>query len=230
MMLWNAALVLLPAGATLIGLREGVRFALLHELDQMLEADLYDIGLALEEPQRPTFDDLTMELERKARGHQEQGWFVQLIGDNGRVLWSSRQPHDDQADGASSENHQTAFGSRVRIRERRVASPGSYVRLIRVGADLTFLLRDLARIDRTAQLTAAIALLVAPLGGYVITLRAIRPLRHLTQVAARLRPGQLDERLPIRNADDELDRLSQTINQLLDRIARHMAQRRDLLA
>lgn len=230
LMLWSAALVLMTAAATLIGLREGIRFALLRELDQILEADLSEIELALEEPQRPAFSELIEELQRKARGHSQHGWFVQLLDNQEQVIWSSSEPRGQIRKADGEWRGYAQFGSELRVHERRVAALGSNVALVRVGADLSFLAREVARVDRTAQTMVAIVALLAPIVAYVLTVRAIRPLRKLTQVAARLRPDRLDERLPIRNAPDELDILSRTVNGLLDRIALHLARRRDLLA
>jgi hypothetical protein len=41
---WNAAAVILTALVTLVGLRQGVSWALVHELDQVLLDDARDIG------------------------------------------------------------------------------------------------------------------------------------------------------------------------------------------
>ena len=48
--------------------------------------------------------------------------------------------------------------------------------------------------------------------------------------AERLRPDQLSERLPLRGSGDELDRLSATINGLLDRLAEHLGRQREFMA
>ena len=46
-MLLNAIVVLLASMGTLVGLRTGMKFALVHELDQILSEDLEEIELAL---------------------------------------------------------------------------------------------------------------------------------------------------------------------------------------
>ena len=47
LMVWNAAVVIITAVVTLVGLREAVRFTLIRELDQLLAEDVREIELAL---------------------------------------------------------------------------------------------------------------------------------------------------------------------------------------
>src|SRR5690606_2136530 len=86
---WNALVVVLTALAVVVGLRQGVRLAILHEMDQILLEDIGEIELALRELSPSEFHILTDELERKALGHQHHQWFVQLIDARGQVIWSS---------------------------------------------------------------------------------------------------------------------------------------------
>src|SRR5690606_14049651 len=46
---WNALIVALTAGITLAGLRQGVKWTLLHELDQILTEDFEEVELAVRE-------------------------------------------------------------------------------------------------------------------------------------------------------------------------------------
>src|SRR5262249_45958424 len=52
----------------------------------------------------------------------------------------------------------------------------------------------------------------------------------IIQQTSAMKPGNIDERLPLRGSGDELDKLSMTINGLLDRIAVYLSQKRDYLA
>jgi signal transduction histidine kinase len=52
----------------------------------------------------------------------------------------------------------------------------------------------------------------------------------MIRTTARLHPGEVGERLPIRGTGDELDSLAHTINGLLDRIASYLQQKHDFLA
>ena len=61
-------------------------------------------------------------------------------------------------------------------------------------------------------------------------MRATRPLTRIIHTATRLRPHNLEERLPLRETGDELDQLSSTINSLLDRIANYLDRNREFIA
>src|SRR4051812_10595138 len=89
LMLWNAGVVLLLVLITLVGVREGVRRALLAEVTEVLDEDLLEIGLAVGRF-APDLRPLYEELARKAQGHARHGWFVQLVDTDGRLLWASR--------------------------------------------------------------------------------------------------------------------------------------------
>lgn len=224
---WNVVVVAVTALVTLLGLRQGVRWAILHEMDQILSEDAAEIALALEQIPDDQFDLLTDELHRKAIGHQQHGWFVQLLETDGAVRWQSAAAPDIVADNlpnmpSTVDDH--------RVTQHSLAPETSPVRTIRVGATLTFLREDMATIDRMVTLAAGIVLVIAPLLGYWLARRAATAVGEIIHTAARLRPDHLEERLPVRGTGDELDELALTVNALLDRIAVHLEEKRDFLA
>ena len=99
-----------------------------------------------------------------------------------------------------------------------------------VGSSLSITNQDLARIDQLVSVIGVLALILAPLGGFLLANRAVQSSAEQTRTAARLRPTQLNERLPIRGSGDELDRLAVTFNALLDRTAEYLQQKHDFLA
>jgi heavy metal sensor kinase len=101
---------------------------------------------------------------------------------------------------------------------------------LRVGSSLAPVQDDVAKLTNTMLIAGAVVLLVSPLGGYWLAGRATRPLARIIDTTARLHPSNLEERLQIRGTRDELDRLSQTVNALLDRIAAYITQNRQFTA
>src|SRR5262245_13529330 len=85
---WNAAVVV-TALLTLILLRQGVQWALLREVDQVLVDDANEISLALKSTTDDTFELLQSELLRKAIGHKQRGWFVKLCDADEKIVWAS---------------------------------------------------------------------------------------------------------------------------------------------
>jgi heavy metal sensor kinase len=117
-----------------------------------------------------------------------------------------------------------------RVVSRTVNRPGRAALTVRVGCFLGQSHLELARFTRILMAVGIILLLVAPLGGYLLAGRATRPIARIISTTKRLDPSHLDERLPIRGTRDELDRLSQTINSFLDRIATYLQQSREFTA
>lgn len=83
---------------------------------------------------------------------------------------------------------------------------------------------DLAQFDRRVAAGGAAFFLLAVAGRLLLSRQALRPVAASIATAQRLNPQELSARLPRSGADDELDRLAATINDLLDRLAADHAQ------
>lgn len=231
LMLWNAFVVLLTAFAVLIGIREGVRYNLMHALDEILIEDLQEIRMAVEpELPYPISTELTQQLDRKAIGHVHHEWFVQLLNANGSEIHSSVKAPDLHPEMQLIKDLTPFSDEGYRMVQLHLKDEQGKSMTVRVGTSLKFIKADMAHIDALVALVAGVILIAAPLCGYWLAGRAINPLADIINTTARLRPSQLDERLQIRNTGDELDKLSITVNGLLDRIAEHLAQKHDFLA
>jgi two-component system, OmpR family, heavy metal sensor histidine kinase CusS len=249
LMLLNAIVVLLASMGTLVGLRAGIQFALVHELDQILAEDLDEIELDLAEVGEPNSAVLLAQLDRKARGHIQHRWFVRIRAADAtqlsakkraiestssgpvaevRVWQSVNLPLDLEFDDTLTEEPITVNGYRLHDRIAKVSN--ELLVGIQVGASMSSIDRDLTLIDRIIGIAFGLGLVVAPLGGYWLAGRVTRPLGTIIDMADRLRPEELSERLPIRKTGDELDHLSHTLNMLLDRIANFLQKRKDFLA
>lgn len=238
-MVWNAALVLVTALACFLGVREGVRRSLVSQMDTVLTVDVNEIALGVVDLHaavaRIRLAAKTAEitpfldaLNRKASGHQHNGWFVELLDDEGQRLWASEQTPNLPVPDHLREKPQSDSGFRI-VERRQIAPSGGAVR-VRVGAPMGFIDRETANIDRQAAPVVGFLLFAAPLVGYWLAGRAIRPLAAIIRTTDQLRPNRLEERLPLLQTGDELDKLSRTVNQFLDRIAAYLTQSNDLLA
>ncbi len=229
LMLWNAVVVGLTTVIALIGLRTGVRYALLREIDSLLKEDLQEVALAIPEVYEPGSDVLHEELDRKAQGHNAHRWYVRFIGDDGQEIWASRNTPIPRPGFPNDSDFAPATIGEFRVmqfRERNLPSPVT----IRVGASLSLMQEDLSQIDRLIFLAMSAVCLAAPLLGYWLAGRTTGYLGQVIQTTTQLHPDQLQERLPIRGTGDELDQLAKAFNLLLDRVARHLQERRDFLA
>ncbi|MFN0198163.1 MAG: sensor histidine kinase [Planctomycetaceae bacterium] len=228
--IWNAVAVILTAMITLVGLQQGVRWALLHEMDALMIEDIQEITLELQNLPPDGFDSYTAELNRKAIVHRHHGWFVDFLDNNSVPLWTSVATPEMPLPLAPIETLSPYTFGNYRLIVRNIKQESHRVAAIRIGSSLTFLSEDLAIIDRFVLIAAGFVLILAPLTGYYLSGRTVRSIGDIIQTAARLRPNHLEERLPLRNTGDELDQLATTVNGLLDRIATYLDQKRDFLA
>lgn len=110
--------------------------------------------------------------------------------------------------------------SNVQIRGEsfRILSAPARIGVMEIGVPLRQF-HDVQRVFTWIVLAASPALLLlASLGGYWMSGRALRPVDDLVQQADRISAQNLKERLPVIGTGDELDRLSQTLNRMLARL------------
>jgi len=224
--------VLLTVVGTLIGVREGLRFTIRHEIDDLLREDASEVQLAVRELY-PDMDAIEAEMQRKATGHEQRGMFVELLEGTDKVLWSSPTTPTEQAFRTSLVDGNILIGEqRYRVVEKTLdlERRGVPIFTIRVGSSMAGPDRDIANLTQTMTAVGLLIMLIAPLGGFWLAGRATRPLAQIIRTAERLRPRRMSERLPIRGAGDELDQLSSTINRFLDLIADYLDRNREFVA
>ncbi|MCA0374193.1 MAG: HAMP domain-containing protein [Gemmatimonadetes bacterium] len=88
----------------------------------------------------------------------------------------------------------------------------------------------LRRVRQVMLVGIPLSLLLAVLGGYALAAASLRPVEAMRVTAAGITARNLHERLPVSRPSDELARLSQTFNELLDRVEDAFAQRRRFTA
>jgi two-component system, OmpR family, sensor kinase len=76
----------------------------------------------------------------------------------------------------------------------------------------------------------AVALLLACLAGYGVATGALRPVEAMRRRAAEISGARAGERLPVPESADELARLGETLNQMLDRLEAALARERTFVA
>jgi signal transduction histidine kinase len=101
----------------------------------------------------------------------------------------------------------------------KFAKVGPYTFLIQVAVDQTEYQELTTGLAWILFLSVPLAGLLAAFAGYWMSGRALFPIHQITETTNSIDTKNLSLRLPLRGTDDELDRLSATINRMLDRIA-----------
>lgn len=227
---WNTVVILVLVSGALWGVREGLRWALLNELDGQLAEDVDEVRLNIEayglDP-----GQLKSRLRPKVISHHDRDWYVRLYSTRGELLWSSDGAPDLHVPKARAVRSGSYSWKHYRLVQRSIAASNKAPTLIvRVGVQLYHIEDDVWRLTELMMTAFALILVVAPLSGYWLAGRAARPLATILQTTDRLHPDNLSERLPLRGSGDELDQLSLTLNSMLDRLAAHLEQQRIFVA
>jgi signal transduction histidine kinase len=105
----------------------------------------------------------------------------------------------------------------MRLLTRPVGGDESECRLL-MAASLARVNLLLRRFHWILLVTLPLTLAIASLGGYWISARALAPVDALTSAARAIGIGNLSQRLQVPRASDELQRLSKTWNEMLERL------------
>ena len=87
-----------------------------------------------------------------------------------------------------------------------------------VGFDRAETLALASQVRRAAGWSVPLALLIALVGSFAASRTAARQIGTINASARRIVAGDLQHRIPLQGSGDELDRLTQTLNTMLDRI------------
>ncbi|MGO8765003.1 MAG: sensor histidine kinase [Limisphaerales bacterium] len=156
--------------------------------------------------------------------------FIRITRADGTVIYVSGAPTDGsfnprqvRAVGTSSE---TDFSRQVQlpgngtlmVTALKYTSPDNQDYLVEYGAPLAPVQTMLDRLFLRLALGLPFAIILMTAGGYWLIRRALAPVEQVTRAAERITQHNLDERLPVSNTGDELERLSISLNRMIVRL------------
>jgi heavy metal sensor kinase len=203
-------------------------------LMQDLDATLLTMARVLQEaappiprtPLDPEFEDAV----RGLLGPEFADGLLQLLDPEGQARMRSRrwsQPRlpltsaarANAARGdATFETVRDSRGAGVRLLTMPVVRGGRLEDLVQVAMPLRRTEQTLGRYRDTLLVLVPLGVLLAAAGGAVLARRALSPVDEMTRTAQRISAEDLSRRLARRGTDDELDRLADTLNQVLGRL------------
>jgi signal transduction histidine kinase len=166
----------------------------------------------------------------------EEG-FAQLLGADGAVLDSSGGIRGTAL--SRSQLRRAAAGEELLL-ERRVAGIEGTARVlasgdgggdvVTVGESLDDRDETLSNLVASFAIGGPIAVLLASILGYALAAAGLRPVEAMRRRAQEVSLGSGDERLPVPAARDEIHRLGETLNEMLDRLRRSFERERRFVA
>lgn len=204
-----ATLLLLGLGAW-VGLRASIR----DTVDGELRARLRGMNEFFENQARhPDGESLADELREQA-GLTPAGAPLRIADPSGQWLYESIATKGwGPFDPTPGIRTITVGGEVYRVLTAR-ALPGT----LQLGAPLGAFNRVLTDFTWTALLASPVLLLLAGMGGYWLSGRALAPVDVITRTARDIGAHDLTLRLSVRGTRDELDRLSETLNGMFVRL------------
>ena len=122
----------------------------------------------------------------------------------------------------------TIAGRPFRVFSRPLRDRGQVIGVGQNALPLGEYYRAIADVDGVLLTLIPMALLLAGIGGAVLTGRALRPVRQITQAAAVIGAEDLSRRLPV-SGKDEFARLAATFNAMLSRLQHSFAEQQVLI-
>ena len=116
-----------------------------------------------------------------------------------------------------------------RFARRRLTDSADESFHVRIGMPTVFLDEDVDSLTRILIPVGLAISLLTPLAGYWLALRATSPIAGILRTAEHLKPTRLGDRLDVRGTHDELDRVSLTINRLLDQVAGYVERQQQFV-
>jgi two-component system, OmpR family, sensor kinase len=195
-------------------------------------------------------DNLHAALDTRARavstsgsagaGAAEEGeeGFAQLVARDGRVLdtsgglqgaaLSSAELERARSNDVVIDKRLPGIEGTARVLARPADQPPGAV--VAVGQSLADRDETLSGLATSFAVGGPIAVLLASIAGYLLAATGLRPVEAMRRRARQVSLSRAGERLPLPAAHDEIRRLGETLNEMLDRLQRSFERERRFVA
>ncbi len=142
-----------------------------------------------------------------------------IQGVNGHALPFSNPARESVSAGKLFyETDADSFSFTIRLLSVPIYRAGDLVRIIQIGQSSVGIEQILANLRNISVFLSPISVMLLTILGWFLAGRVLSPIVTITATAQKITAKQLDRRLPISSTDDEIARLSQTINSMLARL------------
>ena len=194
-----------------------MRRSIYHSVDERLE-DRARVVQAL--IARATDEDVGDELREHAE-FQSGAELLQVSDNSGHFIYRSTRMQRLSIPAGQTHSIEIAsaeYGNRhIRMLTTTVSAEGQ-VFVIQVGEPMGDFLEAITRFRKAMLIAIPALLLLATAGGYLMSMRALLPVDQITRAAQNITAHDLSTRVEVPGARDEVQRLAQTMNAMLQRI------------
>jgi heavy metal sensor kinase len=221
--IWYLAIFALAQFVFGVGMWLLLRHQLYDLSDDNLESQVEDLQKFFEAQKQGTSDAELQRLSAEAFT-DHAGDYLQIYAGNGNWIYQSKfmkarplPPVEPERIGRISFEDRWIDGTPMRFATARFVVNGrTYA--AQTGMENADLVNTLSTFRNYLLMFAPLALLVAASGGYWLSRRALAPVDAIVGTARQISGANLDSRLVKLHTGDELERLSGTLNEMLDRI------------
>jgi heavy metal sensor kinase len=188
----------------------------------------------------PLGEQPSMQTQWSGRDNVDYGELVRLLDGHGKLLSETpafqfvSAPQESISQPLQGHPWQgtvvTSSGREIRLYSRAFFSTGHVLALILVGESLTNLHTLLHELVGELLAIGALVLVMCAGGSYWLAARSFAPIQRLAQTARRIQAGDLHQRVPIPPAQDELQYLALTLNEMLDSLEQAFVLQRRFVA
>ncbi len=214
-------------------LRQSLAATEYHELQERAE----DVQLLLTQLGPSASPEVLQQKFREIYSVKDDGKYLQVMEEDGSWIYRSKRlideglrpaaPSDLPSRGTVVEFHQ---GTRyVRVLSYPIKANGRAYS-VQTGMALNKSMVLLSAFGRYLLLLTPAVLVLAAIGGHFMSRQALAPVAAIATEARRINDRSLDIRLPIAETQDEISHLSETLNQMLERVESGVRSIRDFTA
>lgn len=205
-------------------------YSLNHQLEAALKEDVELVEqLLLQNPQ----GSYELDTHAEATGKLER--FLEIWAEDGTLLYRSATLGGRPLGDAPLANEKTTnihigsvlFQDGTRLRVASKFSPyGGQPKFIRLGVSEAEYFADIQNFIVMLFIGVPLGLVLVSMSSYLMARRALKPIDIMATTARRISAEDLKDRIPVINQNDELGRLAQAFNELLDRMQQSFEQLR----
>ena len=158
------------------------------------------------------------------------GRFIRVTRQDGHVLYHSASPRDASFDVSqilppTPEALEHGYppgvigGNRpILLQGLTYVTPNGERYLIETGSSNQPIAQELRTVRLTLALGIPVFILVAVFGGLILVRNLLDPIRAITEQAERISSANINARLPVVHTGDEVERLSLSLNRMIERL------------